>query len=315
MMADAFVSVIIPAFNEGESLTRLTHRLVKTFTESHIKGEVIIVNDGSSDKTGVVADNLKEAIKCVRVLHHRRQLGKTAAIRTGFHSAKGDLIVIIDADEQYDPEEIPGLIAPLLNNHEDLVNGWRKNRRDPLTRILASRIYNWIVRLMFHTKVADNNSGLKAIRREVLETLMPQLRTNIHRYLIPLAEYYGFRVREIPVSHNPRVAGRSKYASLGRLITSPIDLLGLKIVLVFKDRPMILFGVSGVATFITGSGVAVYLLISKYLFGEMLTAHLPLLILSLLLIITGMLLFMLGFLASMIASLHAETEETLQKLR
>jgi len=235
------VSVIVPAYNEEETLAELTERIVNSLAKNNIDGEMIIVDDGSKDKTGQVADALSHQYSHVENIHHRRELGKSAAIRTGFKQSKGDVIVTMDADLQYLPEEIPRLLQ-LIDEGYDLANGWRQRRQDPKTRIVASKCYNWLIRRLYHIDVYDNNSGFKALRRETLECIAPMIRKEMHRYIIPLAHHYGYRVVETPITHNPRRGGKSKYDSIRRLVTGPIDIITLKLILIFAEKPALLFG-------------------------------------------------------------------------
>jgi len=306
---DPSTSVIIPAYNEEGSLREVTERVLKMLSEYNLSGEIIIVDDGSTDRTGVLADELAQANPILKAVHHNRPLGKTAAISVGIRKARGAIFAIIDADLQYSPEDLPKLLEPILANEYDLVNGWRVTRSDPRTRILASRIYNWLVRRFFHTDIQDNNSGLKTIKREVMKTVMPQLRRDFHRYLIPLAHHYGYRLAEVPICHNPRKGGHPKYSSLIRLITGPVDMITLKLVLTFEDNPATLFGIPGAIMAVAGTTVGIYLVLLRFIFDEPLSRHLSLSALAVVLIMSGTLFFMMGFLANMVAAIRAEIRE------
>ncbi|MEM3088296.1 MAG: glycosyltransferase family 2 protein, partial [Candidatus Bathyarchaeia archaeon] len=175
--------MIIPAFNEEQSLSELTERVVQILSNAGFSAEVIIVNDGSTDGTREVADALTKKYEIVKVFHHRRNLGKSASLRTGFDKARGAIIVMLDADLQYAPEDIPKLVG-LINKGYDVVNGWRKSRSDSLGRKVSSSFYNFLTRQIFGLTIRDFNSGLKAFRREVVEDIETTgLRSDFHRYL------------------------------------------------------------------------------------------------------------------------------------
>lgn len=298
------LSIIVPAYNEEGSISEVINRALRGC--SLWQCEVIVVDDGSTDNTVNIVKQCSANDRRVTVLEHKKNLGKTAAVKTAMVHAKGEIIALIDADLQYDPSEIPKLIQPIARGEADIVNGWRVKRSDSLTRRLASRAYNWLVRRLFHVKVKDNNSGFKAFRKEVLNELAFKLRGELHRFVIPLAHYEGYRVIEVPISHKPRLFGKAKYASISRLMTGLMDIIALKLALTFQEKPMRLFGSSGGLSALVGLIIGIYLLYWKFVLGLPLTPRLPLLLLASLLIIVGLLLFLLGFLAEMIASLREE---------
>lgn len=304
-MSSETITIILPAYNEQDSLIELVERNVKALMSNALDGELIIVDDGSTDKTGQLADELSVHYPNVRTVHHNKNLGKSQALKTGFEVSKGEIVVMMDADLQYNPEDILKLLG-LVNQGYDVVNGWRIKRKDPRTRVIASKIYNWLIRRLFHVNIHDNNSGLKLFKRKVLDDVVSVIRRDLHRYLIPLAHHQGYKIVEVPITHNPRSAGKPKYATARRLITGPIDLVTLKLLLTFAEKPAILFALPGAVMTFIGFIMGTYLLITKYVFGEALTPHLPALILTILLILTGVALFMFGFLSEMIANLRTE---------
>ena len=300
------LSVVIPVYNEGENIGPLLIKLTKSLEE--LAWEVIVVDDGSTDHSYQAASDFAIHEPRVKILRHRRNKGKTATIKTGLKHAQGNLIAIIDADLQYDPADIPKLLKPILKGEADAVNGWRVKRRDSNTRILASKVYNWLVRKFFGLSVHDNNSGLKVFRREALEEVIPILRRDFHRYILPLLHYHGYEVAEIPVTHYPRKSGKSKYLSTKRLFTGFFDLITLKFLLVFQEKPIALFALPGF--FFTTSSIALALyLLSIKLSGGALTPRLPLLLLTVVLFTSGIVLLFTGFLAELIASMREELRE------
>ena len=310
------VSVIIPVHNEEGTLTEIVDRLSRTLSnQNNINPEIIIADDGSTDNTYDLALKIREMSKIVRVEHHSVRKGKTEAILTAYRKSIGGVIVIIDGDLQYAPEDLPKLLQPILIGEKDLVNGRKLRRHDPVSRRISSRVYNWMIRKLFDVEVFDNNSGFKCIRREAIEAILPQLRSDFHRFLIPLAKYNGFRIMEVAVQSLPRKLGKSKYANPMRLLTGMLDLITLKATLTFSNRPTLFFMIPGSIMELLGIVSGIDLIILKFLYGESLSNHLPLLSLTLLLIISGILLFALGFLARMIAILNAEVRELFKSHR
>jgi len=308
-LEENIVSVVVPAYNEEQTITQLTNRLIKTFTENNIKGEILIVDDGSTDRTGQLAEELSKKHECVRVFHHKRRRQKTAALHTGFENASGQIIAMIDSDLQYAPEDIPKLLAKIREGY-DVVNGWRKHRNDSMFKKIPSAIYNFVSRHSFGMKLHDFNSGLKAFKREVLEDL--NLRTGQHRFLLNIAYHRGYKVGEVEIQHFPRKHGKTKYGS-ARMFWGFFDLIALRLQLAFTERPMALFGLSGIILFLLGSLAGLYVIALRILFNEPFGTHFAMLLLSSLLIIAGIQTFLFGFIADMIASLKSEQEKSNKK--
>jgi glycosyltransferase involved in cell wall biosynthesis len=296
------VSVIVPAFNEKETITPLVERIIKTFKENQIEGEVIIIDDGSTDGTGQIADALSKKYGNVKAFHHKRNLGKSAALNTGFKHIDGDIVVTIDADLQYLPEDVPRLVK-LINEGYDVVNGWGRNRRDPLGRKLSSLIYNFLIRKLFKSGLHDHNCGLKAFRKEVIRSIA--LRRELHRYMVIMALIQGYNVCEIEIQHFPRQYGKGKYR-IQRLLFGFLDLLAFKISTIMQERPIAIFGTTGFVLTLIGVIIELYLTLLKAMQGVSITQRLPLFLLGILLIITGIISFFFGFLADMISALRIE---------
>jgi glycosyltransferase involved in cell wall biosynthesis len=304
------LTVLIPAYNEEDALPILIGRLQRLRKEGLVEGDILIVDDGSTDRTGEIAEKLAEKDNLVKVFRHRRNLGKSAAIRTGIPWCRGKYVVIIDADLQYTPEDIPKLVSA-LDAGLDAVNGWRKNRQDPWVRKFPSAIYNLVSQLIFGLKVHDYNSGLKAFRREVLERI--SFRSGLHRYVLPLAHQMGFKVGEVEILHFPREYGRTKYGSPVRFILGVFDLISLRLQLAFLERPMTLFGLTGILLSFLGGILGLYVISLKVLYREPFGHHMALVQLSALLVLTGLQSFFFGFLADILATTRIELLDLVER--
>jgi glycosyltransferase involved in cell wall biosynthesis len=220
------ISVLIPAFGEGQNLPKLITELRDTLYCFNKNFEAIIINDGNFDGSFEIIQKLEGEYRWVKGLLSYERRGKTKAIKDGFKVASGDVIVLMDADLQYSPKDIPKLVSTLEN--ADVVNGLRVWRKDNFVRKVESRIYNGLVRLFFNVDFSDSNSGLKVFKRKVLEEFVDQLKDGWHRYMLVLAAKKGYQVMEVPVQHNPRKAGRSKYSSPIKLLKGFLDLLSVR---------------------------------------------------------------------------------------
>lgn len=239
---DALISVIVPVYNEAQSLEPL-HREV-TEALRNARYELVLVDDGSTDGSYALCCQLHERDpEHVRVIHLRRNFGQTAALAAGFDAALGEVLVPMDADLQNDPADIPRLLDTLAEGH-DVVSGWRAHRRDPLfTRRIPSRVANWLISRMTGVRLHDYGCTLKAYRREVVKDM--HLYGEMHRFLPALAHWVGASVTEIPVNHRPRAHGVSKYG-MGRTLKVVLDLITVKFLLSYSTKPMQVFGKWGV---------------------------------------------------------------------
>ena len=303
---DTMISIIVPAFNEEGSIKDTVSQILDVISSECINGEVIIVDDGSTDRTGQILDELSRNTNRVKVLHHRKNLGKTEALAKGFNQSKGDVIIFFDADLQYDPKDIPRYIEKILVDNYDVVTGWRTTRSqaEPLPKLVAGRIFNSINRILFRMPIHDFNCGLRGFKAEVLENI--PFRAGNHRNILITAESLGYKISEIPVIERARIHGKSKYGS-ERLLEGGMDLLALKFRLSFFKRPMLLFGILSLLTLTAGLFLGVFILIEKYIFGVVLIhVHLPLLLLTVLLILSGLQFLSFGFIIDCIADLSQE---------
>jgi glycosyltransferase involved in cell wall biosynthesis len=298
------LSIVVPAYNEEQSLPIVVERLIQTFEKNRLKGEIIIVDDGSVDETRKIAEELCKKHGNVRVFHHKRRRGKTAALHTGFENASGDILGMIDADLQFAPEDLPKLLAKIQQGY-DVVNGWRKHRKDSLLKKIPSSIYNFTSRVSFGMTIHDFNSGLKLFKREVLEDL--NLRKGQHRFLLNIAHHKGYRVGEVEIQHSPRKRGKTKFGS-SRMFWGFFDLIALRLQLAFTERPMALFGLSGTILILMGFILGIDVLILNFVYGEPFAFHIARLLLAVMFGIAGVQSLLFGFIADMIANLRSEQE-------
>lgn len=298
---EIFLSLVIPVFNEEESLPHLWGQIECALANAEWAWEAIFVDDGSTDASFAVLGELAKQHPQVCALRFRRNYRKAAALAAGFKQARGQVIVTLDADLQDDPSEIPRLLAE-LNRDYDLVSGWKAKRRDPLSKTLPSRLFNRITSLVSGVRLRDFNCGLKAYRREVAEDALPYLYGELYRFLPAVAHWMGYRVGEIPVQHHPRRFGHSKFGAK-RLLNGFLDLLTVTFVVRFMTMPMHVFGSLGLGSTLCGSVVCAYVALLRYEHGNIQNRY-PLLMLGILLIIVGIQCFSIGFLGDMIASMH-----------
>src|SRR3984893_17543526 len=249
------LSAVIPLFNEADSLATLHAELVAVAEAEEYDIEIIFVDDGSTDGSWAEVRRLVKADRRVRGIRFRRNFGKAAALSAGFRAARGEFIVTLDADQQDDPREIPRLLA-VMEGDCDVVSGWKKVRPDPWHKVLPSRFFNWLVSWLTGVYLHDHNCGLKCYRREVLAEV--RLYGELHRFVPVLAAARGFRVGELAVSHRPRKYGRSKYG-VRRFIKGFLDLLTVKFLTGFGQRPQHLLGGIGLVCFFLGTVGITYL--------------------------------------------------------
>lgn len=296
------ISVVVPAYDEADNMPELFEEIGRTVDEHGLDAEVVLVDDGSEDGTAEAARSAAESAGIgdrTTVVRHRTNRGKTEALRTASRTARGRYLVLLDADLQHSPSEIPRFVEKLEEGW-DVVTG---RKVGPYRKRFVSGVYNWLGRTIFGVPVQDMNA-MKAFRREVLEGM--HLRSEWHRYLVVLAHARGYGVTEIDVPLRPRRAGRSKYSGGGRILVGLLDLVSVWFQLVFSRKPMLLFGMTGLALFLLGGGVGLAALYLRFVLGQ---GYRPLLTLVLLLVLLGVLLFAVGFLAELIASLREEVDE------
>ncbi len=296
----ALLSLVIPVYNEVDSLVPLVAEIDEALTAAGLRFEIVFVDDGSTDGSFAVMRQLAESRGDVWVVKLRRNFGKAAALSHGFEVCHGDVVVTLDGDRQDDPAEIPRLIAP-LDEGFDLVSGWKQSRQDPIDKTLPSRFFNWTVRRTTGLPLHDFNCGLKAYRREVVDTI--HIYGEQHRYVPVVAAQAGFTVTEEPVHHRKRTAGVSKYG-WQRYLRGYLDLTTVLFLGRYQHRPQHLFGGIGTLFIVIGVLVELYLTVDKLVFGHPIGQR-PLLLLGALLIIVGVQLLSLGLIGELIANSRA----------
>ncbi len=291
------LSVVVPLYNEASGLEELHARLSAALGAVARPAEMVFVDDGSTDGSFERLLELAGRDPRVRALQLRRNYGKSPALAAGFARARGRLIVTLDADLQDDPAELPRLLAK-LDEGFDLVSGWKRERKDPLTRRLASRLFNGVTAALTGVRLHDINCGLKAYRREVTDTI--SLYGQLHRFLPVLAAREGFRLAEVEVRHSPRRHGRSKFGS-SRFLAGAMDLLTVLFLTRFVLRPLHLFGGVGLGVVAVGASITGWLGARRILYNEYLSSR-PLLLAGVLLTIVGAQLVSIGLIGEMIAA-------------
>ena len=298
------VSVVIPIYNEEEALPHLYEALRSALETLDRSWEVLLVNDGSTDDSRARMDEIARSDARFIAIHLRRNFGQTAAMSAGFDHARGEVIVAMDADLQNDPRDIPMLLAKIGEGF-DCVSGWRRDRQDDrFTRILPSKIANWMISSVTGVRLHDYGCSLKAYRREILEDV--QLYGEMHRFIPALAHWAGARIAEVEVDHHPRQFGSSKYG-LSRTIRVLLDLMTVKFLLSYATRPIQVFGKWGLISGIIGFVMAVWLSFRKFAFGEDI-GNRPALLLAVLLILVGFQFITMGLLAELQARTYYEAQ-------
>ena len=289
------VSVVVPVFNEVESLKELYRQISNTFKDVSFNYEVIFVDDGSNDGSVEIEETIAKSNKNVTVLQFQRNYGKAAALSEGFKYARGEFVATLDADLQDDPKEIPVMIEQ-LGSRFDLISGWKKKRRDPITKRIPSKVFNKVTSLMTGVRIHDFNCGLKVYRNEVVKSL--NIYGGLYRYIPALASLAGYKVGEKKVLHRPREYGVSKYGS-SRLYRGFWDLITVLFLGKYTRRPLHLFGFLGIICFLGGFIILIYLTIG-WLQGIWI-GNRPIFFLGILLLIVGLQFTSMGLLAEMIA--------------
>ncbi|MCK5845873.1 MAG: glycosyltransferase [Bacteroidales bacterium] len=293
------ISVVIATFNEEESLPELTSWIVKVMKDNNLSYEVIYVDDGSTDKSWQIINDLSKENPLIKGIKFRRNYGKSAALNRAFDAAQGDVVITMDADLQDSPDEIPELYRMIVEDGFDLVSGWKKKRHDPLSKTIPTKLYNAATRRVTKTGLHDMNCGLKSYRKDVIKTV--EVYGEMHRYIPAMAKWAGFtNIGEKVVEHRKRPYGYSKFG-LERFINGFLDLLTITFISKFGKRPMHLFGTLGIFLFIIGLGIFTYLTIAKFAMDQFHMTDRPVFFVALLAMMMGTTLFVSGFLGELIA--------------
>jgi glycosyltransferase involved in cell wall biosynthesis len=304
MKGSVDVSVVVPIYNEVESLTLLVETIAQTLADAQLSYEIICVDDGSQDGSTALLTQLAQGRSDLVAVILRRNYGQTAAMAAGFSQAQAEAIVTLDGDLQNDPADIPLLLAKLQEGY-DLVSGWRKARQDAaLTRLLPSKIANGLIGQVTGVRIHDYGCSLKAYRKELVQDL--NLYGELHRFLPALAFIEGARITELPVRHHARRYGSSKYG-LDRTFRVVMDLLTIVFIKRFLTRPMHVFGLLGLGSMVLGMGLGLYLSFLKLFLGHSIGDR-PLLILAVVLVLAGVQLFSVGLLAELLMRTYHESQ-------
>jgi glycosyltransferase involved in cell wall biosynthesis len=298
------ISVVVPVLNEEESLPLLHQRLTEVLAASGYSYEILIIDDGSTDRSLEVMAELQAGDEHLRVVRFRRNYGQTAAFSAGFDRARGEVVITIDADLQNDPGDIPALMAKMAEGY-DVVSGWRVNRQDRfLDRRLPSLVANGMIRWTTGVQIHDYGCSLKAYRRDVLADV--RLYGEMHRFLPALAYAAGARVTELPVNHHPRRFGKAKYG-LSRTFKVFLDILAVRFLMSYSTRPIHIFGLLGILSFGGGVAVLLYLAVVR-LFLQQPIGNRPMTLLGILLTMLGVQLVTSGLLAELVVRTYYESQ-------
>ncbi len=298
------ISVVVPLFNEEESLPELTSWIDKVMKTNSFTYEVILVDDGSKDKSWQVIEELSAQNKSIKGIKFRRNYGKSAALNKGFEAAQGDVVITMVADLQDSPDEIPELFDLIKNKDFDLISGWKKKRYDPITKTVPTKLFNWATRKMSGVYLHDFNCGLKAYRKEVVKAI--EVYGEMHRYIPFIAKRAGFeKIGEKVVQHQERKYGVTKFG-LERFVNGFLDLLSISFVTKFGKKPMHLFGLIGTLMFMIGFFGAFWVGAEKFYFlmnkiPARLVTEQPIFYVSLTSMVLGTQLFLAGFLGELIS--------------
>ncbi|MBN2421648.1 glycosyltransferase family 2 protein [Candidatus Woesearchaeota archaeon] len=291
------LSVVIPVYNEKKNIDLLYNKLNSVLSKIRKDYEIIFVDDGSTDNSFELIKRIAKKDKKVKCISFLRNFKKSAAYMAGFNAIKGDIVITMDADLQDDPREIPKFLEGIKKY--DLVMGWKFERKDPLHKIIASKIFNFLNYLFFGLKLHDHDSGFKAMKAKVAKSL--NIYGDLYRYIPAIVSRDGFSVGETKVKHHERRFGKSKYGSK-RIITGALDLLTVKFLTNFNQRPLHLFGGLGMFSFILGFIAELYVLYCNIFLKEAFATHLAMLILGVLLIILGVQLTGIGLIGELVIS-------------
>ena len=295
------LSIIVPLFNEEESLQELSNWIDKVANDNKISYELIFIDDGSTDKSWSIVNAIKQNNNNVKGISFRRNYGKSAALNVGFAEASGDVVVTMDADLQDSPDEIPELLSMILNDGYDIVSGWKKNRKDPLSKTIPTKLYNAVTRKVSGLKLHDMNCGLKAYRKDVVKNI--EVYGEMHRYIPLIAKWAGFqKITEKVVQHQARKYGETKFG-LERFVFGFLDLFSITFIGKFGKRPMHLFGSLGTLMFLIGAIFLIIIGVDKLFLnkGAKLIANRTEFYVAITSIIIGVQLFIAGFLGEMLA--------------
>jgi len=298
------ISVVVPLYNETESLPELCDWIQRVMNQHRFSYEILLIDDGSTDGSWDSIQRLSQANGHIKGIQFNRNYGKSAALNIGFQNSSGSVVITMDADLQDSPEEIPDLYKMIEEDGFDLVSGWKKKRLDPLSKTIPSKFFNYVTRKISGIKLHDFNCGLKAYNQSVIKSI--DVYGEMHRYIPLIAKWQGFtNISEKTVTHQPRKYGVTKFG-LERFIFGFLDLLSLTFVTKYKKRPMHFFGTMGILSYVLGLAITIWLISEKLYFNLYLNQQVrsvvdqPLFFLALVALIIGVQLFLAGFLAEIL---------------
>ena len=294
------ISIVVPLLNEDESLRELEAWIRKVMETNKLSYEVIMIDDGSTDDSWKLIQELVQSNPCIKGIKFRRNYGKSAALHVGFAKAEGDVVVTMDADLQDSPEEVPELHRMIMEDDWDLVSGWKKKRYDPLSKTIPTKLYNAVTRMMSGIKLNDFNCGLKAYKNKVVKSI--EVYGEMHRYIPVLASHAGFKkIGEKVVAHQARKFGETKFGGITRFINGPLDLLSIIFVGKYAKKPMHFFGRLGLLVFFIGIVILIWLAFQKIINNEYGMTDRPLFFYGIIAFLAGIQFFLTGFLAELVS--------------
>lgn len=298
-MTNQKISVLIPAFNEAESLSELNKQIVEVMQANKLDYEIVYIDDGSTDNTYQVLTEIKQQNDHIKIIKFKKNFGKSTALSIGFQEVLGDLIITMDADLQDEPKEIPNFIDKINSNDYDMISGWKQDRKDNYIKLISSKIFNNTVTRLTGIKLHDFNCGFKIYKKEAIKDI--NIYGELHRFIPVLVYEQGFKVGELKIQHNERKFGESKYGKYGlrRLRSYLLDPINILLLTKYAKKPTHFFGSLGLILLFLGSIFLSYLSII-WLLGQGPIGNRPLLFLSILLIIMGIQLISMGFLGEII---------------
>lgn len=309
------ISVVVPLLNEAESLPELTQWISRVMHSHGFSYEIILIDDGSTDQSWKVIQNLAVADKNIKAIRFNRNYGKSAALNIGFRQSVGEVVITMDADLQDSPDEIPDLYDMVKNQGYDLVSGWKKKRFDPLTKTIPTKLFNGVTRKISGIQLNDFNCGLKAYDHRVVKSI--EVYGEMHRYIPVIAKWNGFyKIGEKVVNHQERKYGVTKFG-LERFVYGFLDLMSITFVSRFRKRPMHFFGTMGSVSFLIGFLITIWLIAEKFYYSFIRHQRIrdvvdqPLFFLALVAVVVGVQLFLAGFLAEMISLSGSRKDEYL----
>jgi glycosyltransferase involved in cell wall biosynthesis len=296
------ISIVIPVYNEEENIEHLYERLKLSLDKMGKSYEVILIDDGSLDRSYKKLREIHEKDRNFKIIRFRRNFGQTQAMSAGFDHSRGNIVITLDADLQNDPSDIPEILKK-MNEGYDIVSGWRKDRKDKMiSRRLPSRVANRMISKLFNIRLHDYGCTLKAYRKDILDNI--ELYGEMHRYIPAVASWMGVKVAEIPVKHHPRKYGRAKYG-ISRTIRVILDLITIKFLLTYSKKPMQIFGLLGFVAAIVGFVLTTWLIVERVFFNVGLTDR-PLFILSIFVFLAGIQFITMGLLGEIMMRTYHE---------